>query len=383
MKKFTIAFIISIIFLLTTFPVFALNIQPQDSNQDLKTSLMKSDSSKATYPTNNPILRSPDKDAFPQTVSGLKVYEFGEPAGCGKTLPDTSPEVMLQNVQEELGENLRLDERQITHAWNGSLGSLIDITEDPFAFEFEINLHQPSLSGKNDQIVRIFVQNGFAVWSRFYQGTHRLLAVPMVPGVENSIWGDYVSSYWEKEGLPNDEKIIPIPKVIPCYWMIEQGLVSFEMVREIFDLDWIELMLPIETPEELALFVKENLQWDWDRDQSLAYDPETFMWIGKGVCRDFTLFTGAWLEIHGYQPEQVAIGYWDDGLAAHVITRYSVGSDENGILYCYFSNNDHICGEEKMYDYQIVEMEEGRLNGRVCNSYVRAWDANENVKVSC
>ena len=386
MKKLILPIIISIIFLLTTIPVFGLNFQPQAGKQDAKASLMKSATGNAAFPALYSISTSHDPLPFPQgdnPASGLKVYDFGEPARCSNTLPNSSPEVMLQNVQEELGENLRLDERQFTHAWHGKLGSLIDISEDPFAHEFEINLYQSPTSDKGDQIVSIFVQNGFAVWSRFYQGSHRLLAVPMVTGVENSIWGDYVSSYWEEEGVLNDENIRPIAKVIPCHWMIELGLVSFERVHEIFDLDWNELVDPIKTPDDLAQFMRQNLLWDWERDQSLAYDPETFLWIGKGVCRDYTLFAGSWLETQGYQPEQVAIGYWDDKLAAHVIIRYPVGSDENGTLYCYFSNNDHICGEDKIYADQIVDMEQKRLNRRVCNSYLRAWNANENVKVSC
>jgi hypothetical protein len=82
------------------------------------------------------------------------------------------------------------------------------------------------------------VQNGFAVWFRAYGGIFRLLAVPMIPGVEDSLWSEYVRAYWEKDGLPNDETIVPLSKKLPCHWMIEEGFVSNEAVQDIFTLDW-------------------------------------------------------------------------------------------------------------------------------------------------
>ncbi|MCJ7433632.1 MAG: LysM peptidoglycan-binding domain-containing protein, partial [Anaerolineales bacterium] len=79
--------------------------------------------------------------------------------------------------------------------------------------------------------------NGFVVWLRNYGGQFRLTAVPMVAGVYESNWGEYVNAYWST-GLPNDERIYPVMKKLPCHWMIDEGWVSNETVTEIFDLDW-------------------------------------------------------------------------------------------------------------------------------------------------
>ncbi len=60
----------------------------------------------------------------------------------------------------------------------------------------------------------------------------------MLPGVFESPWGDYVSSYWQKDGLPQDATIYPVAKKLPCHWMIDNSYVSNEQVEAIFDLDW-------------------------------------------------------------------------------------------------------------------------------------------------
>ncbi len=100
------------------------------------------------------------------------------------------------------------------------------------------NEYQPPFSYKGDQTVAIFLQNGFAVWLRSYGGIFRLLAIPMIPGVEDSIWGDYLSAYWQKDGLPGDDTIVSVSKKLPCHWMIDEGYVSNETLVDIFDLDW-------------------------------------------------------------------------------------------------------------------------------------------------
>ena len=145
---------------------------------------------------------------------------------------------MLANVQDQLGDELILHERQITFIWNGNLGVYLDTTGDQNVYEFEVNEYQPPFTYLGDKTLTVFVQNGFAVWFRSYGGVFRLLAVPMIAGQENHAWSDYVHAYWQKDGLPNDEYIMPVSKKLPCHWMIDDGLVSQETVREMFDLDW-------------------------------------------------------------------------------------------------------------------------------------------------
>ena len=138
-----------------------------------------------------------------------------------------------------------------------------------------------------------------------------------------------------------------------------------------------EIFYELKTPDKLSRFMLENFTWDWERDDSPAYDPDSFLQIRSGVCRDFAVFAGTWLNLHGYFPEQVIIGYWSvNGQAAHAIVRYPVGEDQRGIRYCFFSNGENICDNKGFYDYQIIEIEQGRMKDdlRICNWYLRKWD---------
>ncbi len=165
-------------------------------------------------------------------------YAFSNPAGCTASRVSNSPEEMLTNIQAQLDESLNLSERRITYIWNGDLGAMIETANDPYVYEFGVNVFQPPFTYKGDEVVTIFVQNGFAVWFRSYGGIFRLLAVPMIPEIEGTIWGNYVTAYWQKDSIPNDETIVPVSKKLPCHWMIDEELVSNEAVQDIFDLDW-------------------------------------------------------------------------------------------------------------------------------------------------
>lgn len=166
-------------------------------------------------------------------------YPFSNPAGCAPAVPaDLSPQAMLRNVQVQIAGILDLKDRNINYTWNGPSGSFIDISGDPYVYEFEINEFQPPFTYLVDPIVTSFVQNGFAVWLRSYAGDFRLLAVAVSIGTEESLWIDYVEAYWRADGLPEDEWIVPVSRKIPCHWMIDQDYVTNEIVDEIFRLDW-------------------------------------------------------------------------------------------------------------------------------------------------
>ncbi len=180
-------------------------------------------------------LRSYEIQPAPQRKS----YAFGNPAGCSDIAPENlSSAEMLENVQKQLGDSLNLSERRITYIWNEKLGSMIESADDPFVYEFEVNVFQPPFTYKGDQALTIFLQNGFAVWFRSYGGVFRLTAVPMISGVEDSIWSEYITAYWQEDGFLNNERIIQVSKKLPCHWMIDGGYISNERVQEIFDLDW-------------------------------------------------------------------------------------------------------------------------------------------------
>jgi hypothetical protein len=167
----------------------------------------------------------------------ISAYPFGNPAGCAAD-SDLAPDQMLANVQAALGESINLSERRQYFIWNGPQGTLLNVTDDAYAYEFVFNEYQHPLTYRGDQTATVFLNNGFAVWLRAYGGSFRLLAVPMVAGVQDSVWAEYVSAYWQKDGRPNDDRIYPVMKKLPCRWMIDQGYVSADTVRKMFPLDW-------------------------------------------------------------------------------------------------------------------------------------------------
>jgi hypothetical protein len=167
------------------------------------------------------------------------VYSFGDPAGClSSAQPDLTSEKMLANVQAALGDSVNLAQRRQTYIWNGELGTMVDVSESNYAFEFIFNEFQHPLTYKGDRVATIFLTNGFVIWFRVYDGNFRLLAIPMMAGVYDSPWAGYLKAYWEINGAPVDNTIYPVMKKIPCHWVIDQGFVSNEKLAEMFNLDW-------------------------------------------------------------------------------------------------------------------------------------------------
>ncbi len=181
-----------------------------------------------------------------ETLTPDSRYPFGNPAGCASSAPlEPDPDAMLSAVQADLGSSFDLAKRRQAQIWNGELGSLVDVRQDRFAFEFEFNEAQPPLIYKGDQVASTFLAHGFVTWFRAYGGNFRLLAVAMRPGVLDSAWAGYVRAYWENNGLPHDEKIYPTLKKLPCQWVIDQKYVSAENIHALFDFNW-------EIPDYLA-----------------------------------------------------------------------------------------------------------------------------------
>ncbi|MBN8655293.1 MAG: LysM peptidoglycan-binding domain-containing protein [Anaerolineae bacterium] len=166
------------------------------------------------------------------------IHPFANPAGCAISNPNLTPEQMLANVQNAIGSEYNLAERRQTYIWNGEQGSMINVTTDPFVYEFTFNEFQHPLTYRGDKVATIFLTQGFAVWFREYSDNFRLLAIPMTNGVTESIWASYVTTYWQKDGIPNDEKIYPVMKKLPCHWVIDAGYVTDETLSTMFNLDW-------------------------------------------------------------------------------------------------------------------------------------------------
>lgn len=191
--------------------------------------------------TESPFTNSVEENtsaSFLEDETELHIYAFGNPAGCSPSAPNLTPDELLAKVQADLGNAITLKDLRENYIWNGPLGTMLNVTDDPFVYEFRIEMYQYPLTYRADRLVTTFLTNGFAVWLRKTVNGLRLLAVPMVPGVLESSWAEYVTAYWQKGGNPQDETIVPILKKLPCHWVIDQGYVSNETLQEMFDFDW-------------------------------------------------------------------------------------------------------------------------------------------------
>jgi hypothetical protein len=170
--------------------------------------------------------------------SQLPAYAFGNPAGCPTTAPSGSVDERLAAVQQQVGEALDLAATRQLYIWSGPLNMMVNVADDPFVFEFVVNQFQPPYTYKADEAATIFLNNGFVVWFRSYGDSFRLLAVPIMDGVYESIWGEYVHAYWQKGGIPNDINVKPVTKKLPCLWVMQQGFVTQQQLQETFNFDW-------------------------------------------------------------------------------------------------------------------------------------------------
>lgn len=115
-------------------------------------------------------------------VEQTPAYAFGNPAGCAETVSaDLSPDQMLANVQSALGNSYDLAALRQLHIWNGPLGTYMDVTQDPYIYEFTFNNFQHPFTYRADPVVTTFLNSGFVVWLRNYGGNFRLTAIPWYP----------------------------------------------------------------------------------------------------------------------------------------------------------------------------------------------------------
>jgi hypothetical protein len=166
-------------------------------------------------------------------------YAFGNPAGCPIVDPgERSAAEMLAAAQSDLGNDVTFSDRRMNYIWNGPQNAMIGVENDPYVYEFSFNMYEPPFTYKADAVVTALLDQGFVVWFRYYDDNFRLLAVPMIPGVENSIWANYVASYWAPGGVPQDDRVEPVTKKLPCHWVLDRGYVSNETLHAMFDFNW-------------------------------------------------------------------------------------------------------------------------------------------------
>ena len=165
-------------------------------------------------------------------------YVFNNPAGCFVQAP-SSIDDMLQNVHTLLGKNYDLLNRREYYIWNAFKGEFVNIQKDPFVREYIISYANMPLTYLADPVVSAFQASGFVVYLRNIDGQTRLLAIPMLDGVMDSIWSGYVSAYWQSaEPIIDNDFIIPVRKKLPCQWVVDAGYVQSDTLSELFNFDW-------------------------------------------------------------------------------------------------------------------------------------------------
>ncbi|MBK9780203.1 MAG: LysM peptidoglycan-binding domain-containing protein [Anaerolineales bacterium] len=230
------------------------------------------------------------------------VYAFANPAGCLLTHPNLSPAEMLAKVQSAIGSEFDLAERRQMYIWNGEQGSMLNVINDPFVYEFSFHEFQHPLTYRGDKVATIFLSQGFVVWFREYGKDFRLLAIPMVDGVLESPWAAYVTAYWQKDAIPNDEKIYPVMKKLPCHWVIDAGYVSNETISTMFNLDWHIPDYMAAGHQYLAGTCKEANQISREK---IGY------WDASSMCGPL-----AWTILHDTNSFPYRIGSWSKDASA-------------------------------------------------------------------
>lgn len=168
-----------------------------------------------------------------------KTYLFGNPAGCAPHAPTKGGiEAMLAAVQKDLGREYILSQRRQATIYSGPRGTEVDVSEDPYVYEFVFDEFMPSQTYRADEPVTIFLNHGFAVWLRWYGGHFRLTAFPLVDGILQSEWAPYVSNYWKLDSQLQDNTVYNAMRKLPCRWMIDKGYAREEDLALLFDFSW-------------------------------------------------------------------------------------------------------------------------------------------------
>ncbi len=230
-------------------------------------------------------------------------FTFSNPAGCGDVmLKDRSSDDMVEKVQAQIGDEINLSERRQNYIWNGVQEKMVNVENDPFVYEFIFDSFAPPLTYRGDKIATIFLVNGFTVWFRYYQGHFRITAIPMIEGILDSRWAEYVTEYWEPGGQPSDETIYPVIKKLPCHWVIEEGYVSDETLETMFNFDW-----------SIPDFISDGRQYLTDDCQE-AYrisQEEIGFWSATSMCGPLT-----WQLMKDVNGFPYRIGSWNERFAA-------------------------------------------------------------------
>ena len=135
--------------------------------------------------------------------------------------------------------------------------------------------------------------------------------------------------------------------------------------------------VPANFPNRVMQYIRDNVAWDFEREQTPAQDALTTLRKGTGVCRDIAVLAGWYLDRAGYEPEQIVFGMWDDGYFSHEGVLFY---DQNEL--CFIDNYNLTCGFENVNEVvEYVRVSQGVK--RVCNWKTRNWDNTGPIEIWC
>jgi hypothetical protein len=158
----------------------------------------------------------------PPTPTPTPVQRFGEPAGCRIPDPGETLEQRLAIAETIYAGAGSFNHRLQFSTWN-SVTAQYELTgKDVLALQ--VNDIGPKY--RVQELANALFVAGFVPWLRL--GSEKdlhILAVALRPGVLDSIWGSYVSAYFAGplSEPANDLSVVPMLRLTPCDWMIQQG----------------------------------------------------------------------------------------------------------------------------------------------------------------
>jgi hypothetical protein len=194
-------------------------VQPIDQ---LATRAVQAPTATAVAPTAPAPTPTLSPTASPTAAEAVIVPQrFGEPAGCRAPLPEETLDQRLAYAETIYGFAGSLTDRRQFATWNPISGQYEPTGVDVLALQVKDVAPQYRLQ----ELVNALFVAGFVPWLRMDEEKElHVLAVALRPGVQDSIWGGYVSAYFAGPlNEPDDLTVIPMLRLTPCDWMMQQG----------------------------------------------------------------------------------------------------------------------------------------------------------------
>jgi hypothetical protein len=174
-------------------------------------------------PTETAVAPMPTVALPPQEQATLApISRYGEPAGCRQPVAGETLEQQLAYAEQIYGFAGSLTDRLQYATWNPASGKYEPTGKEVLALQVKDVAPEYRLQ----DLANALLVAGFVPWLRMDEEKKlHVLAVALRPGVMESTWGEYVRSYFDGplSEPGNDLTVIPMMRLTPCDWMIQQG----------------------------------------------------------------------------------------------------------------------------------------------------------------